>query len=159
MAVSELTYQTVVVEDTEGQWELWDGRLREKPRMGAEHNDVIAKLAMVIGPQLDWQRYRTRVNTTHVRRSERRYYIPDLIVVSTEQFRAQTGRPGRLEIYDQPLPLVVEVWSVTTGDYDVDDKLPEYQARGDHEIWRLHPFERTLTAWRRQADGSYTIEV
>ena len=60
-----------------------------------------------------------------------------------------------LEVYDQPLPLVVEVWSRSTGDYDVEEKLAVYQQRGDLEIWRIHPYERTLTAWRRQPDGSY----
>lgn len=65
------------------------------------------------------------------------------------------GRPG-LEVYEGPLPLVVEVWSPSTGEYDVDTKLPEYQRRGDLEIWRLHPFDRTLIAWRRQPDGSYS---
>jgi Uma2 family endonuclease len=50
---------------------------------------------------------------------------------------------------------VVEVWSPSTGDYDVDAKLPVYQQRGDLEIWRIHPYERTLTAWRRQPNGSY----
>lgn len=39
---------------------------------------------------------------------------------------------------------------------DVDSKLPEYQRRGDREIWRLHPFDRNLIAWRRQPDGSYS---
>jgi Uma2 family endonuclease len=57
------------------------------------------------------------------------------------------------------MPLVVEVWSPSTGEYDVDEQLPEYQARGDLEIWRVHPFERTLTVWRRQADGAYAHEV
>lgn len=37
----------------------------------------------------------------------------------------------------------------------MDEKLPEYQRRGDLEIWRIHPSERTLTAWRREPDGSY----
>ena len=60
-----------------------------------------------------------------------------------------------LEVYDQPLPLVVEVWSRSTGDYDVEEKLAVYQQRGDLEIWRIHPYERTLTAWRRLPDGSY----
>ena len=46
--------------------------------------------------------------------------------------------------------------SRSTGYYDVDAKLPEYQRRGDLEIWRIHPYERTLIAWRCQADGSYT---
>ena len=50
--------------------------------------------------------------------------------------------------------MVVEVWSPSTGGYDVDAKLPEYQRRGDLEIWRLHPYERTQTVWRRRADGS-----
>jgi Uma2 family endonuclease len=54
------------------------------------------------------------------------------------------------------MPLVVEVWSPSTGDTDVTDKLRECQERGDVEIWLLHPYERTLTAWRRQPDGSYT---
>jgi Uma2 family endonuclease len=34
-------------------------------------------------------------------------------------------------------------------------KLPEYQRRGDLEIWLVHPYEHTITAWRRQTDGSY----
>jgi hypothetical protein len=27
--------------------------------------------------------------------------------------------------------------------------------RGDSEIWRLHPIERTLRGWRRRPDGGY----
>ena len=54
---------------------------------------------------------------------------------------------------------MVEVWSPSTGDYDVDGKIPEYKPRGDREIWRLHPYERTLTTWVRQADGSYVETV
>jgi len=65
-------------------------------------------------------------------------------------------RPDVLEAYEAPLPLVVEVWSPSTGNYDIEEKLREYQRRGDLEIWRIHPFERTLIAWRRQPDGSYT---
>ena len=49
----------------------------------------------------------------------------------------------------------LEVWSPSTGEYDVNAKVPEYQRRGDLEIWRIHPFDRTLIAWRRQPDGSY----
>ena len=51
---------------------------------------------------------------------------------------------------------MVEVWSRSTGEYDVNTKFPEYKRRGDREIWRLHPYERTLTSWRQQPDGSYT---
>ncbi len=60
-----------------------------------------------------------------------------------------------MQPYSASLPLVVEVWSPSTCDYDVDKKLPEYQRRGDLDVWRIHPYERTLIAWVRQADGSY----
>jgi len=69
----------------------------------------------------------------------------------------QTARGYPLEVYDALLPLVVEVWSAATGDFDVASKVPEYQARGDEEIWRIQPFERTLTSWVRQGDGSYRL--
>ncbi len=54
---------------------------------------------------------------------------------------------------------MAEVWSPSTGGTDVRTKIAEYQERGDLEIWFLHPFERTLLAWRRQPDGTYTEEL
>ena len=36
---------------------------------------------------------------------------------------------------------------------------PDYQQRNDREIWFIHPYERTLTAWRRKEDGSYAQAV
>ncbi len=35
-------------------------------------------------------------------------------------------------------------------------KLPIYRERDDLEIWFFHPYERTLAAWRKQPDGSYS---
>ncbi len=66
------------------------------------------------------------------------------------------GSGGPLESYAEPLPFVAEVWSRITGDYDVDTKFPEYKRRGDLEIWRVDPYERTVTAWRRRPDGEYS---
>jgi Uma2 family endonuclease len=156
MPVSEQTYLELALEDP-GQWELHCGHLRRKPGMTAEHNEVAFELGLRLGNQLDRSRYHVRVSMGHVRRSSESYYIPDVFVIPTEQFEALRGRPNTLETYSAPLPLVIEVWSPSTGDYDVDSKLPEYQARGDLEIWRVHPFDRTLTAWRRQVDGSYSM--
>jgi Uma2 family endonuclease len=80
--------------------------------------------------------------------------MPDLMVVPAAYSEEIRDRPV-LAIFSDPLPLVVEVWSPSTGDYDVDAKVPVYQQRGDLEIWRIHPYERTLTTWIRQSDGSY----
>ena len=154
MPVSQRTFLQLALEDP-NQWELYCGELRRKPTMTAQHNEVASELYYRLRQQLDRSRYTVRLNMGHVRRSEESYYIPDVFVVPTELVRLLLGLKNELEAYSVPLPLVIEVWSPSTGAFDVDSKLPEYQRRGDREIWRIHPFERTLTAWRRQLDGSY----
>lgn len=155
MVLSEQTYHRVALKDSEGQWELHRGQLREKPGMSVAHNRLISRLGFVLQQQLDWGTYEIRVNLGRLRRGDETYDIPDLTVVPAAIVKELLETPGALEVYQRPMPLVVEVWSPSTGDYNVDEKMPEYQRRGDAEIWRLHPFERTLIAWRRRPDGSY----
>ena len=81
--------------------------------------------------------------------------MPDVMVVPT-CLTARASRSCRCwRSSAKPLPLVVEVWSPSTGDYDVETKIPVYQQRGDLDIWRLHPYEPSLARWVRQTDGSY----
>lgn len=157
MTVDSRTYEQVALDDPDGKWELHDGRLRRKPdEMTLEHNDVLGRLVVSLARQLDDAVYAVRANSTRTRRVTVSYYIPDVAVVPRALIeQARTHRPGTLDAFSEPLPLVVEVWSPSTGEYDVDEKLPEYQRRGDLEIWRIHPYERILTAWVRQPDGSY----
>ncbi len=158
--VSEQTYEEIALGDDDRIWELFDGQLVEKPGMGAEHNDLLTELTYSLRHQLDRRQYRVRSNSAHVRHSPANTYVPDVVVVPTALERALRGQPGTLETYkDAPLPLVIETWSPSTGRYDVRTKLANYQQRGDLEIWRIHPYERTLTAWRRQPDGSYTETI
>ena len=158
-AVPEITswdeFEQFVLSHPDHKWELYDGELREKPGMSAEHNDAMTNLVIALGSQLDRRVYRVRSNSAHIRRSSKSYYIPDVFVVAADAFRLQLGRPGRLERFDIPLLLVIELWSKSTGRYDANTKIPEYQERGDLEIWRLHPYEHSLTVWRRQEDGTY----
>jgi len=154
MPVSEKTFLQIALEEP-NQWELHCGQLRRKPPMTFEHNDVGFELGRRLGNQLDRNQFRIRVDAGHVRRSAENYYIPDVFVIPIELTRAVRGT-RRLEVYESPLPLVVEIWSPSTGDYDIDQKIPEYKRRGDLEIWRIHPFDRVLVIWRRQPDGSYT---
>lgn len=157
MPVSEKTYLQIAWEDP-NQWELHCGQLRRKPGMALEHNRLATRLLIRVAQQLDENEFDIRLGMGHVRRSSESYYIPDVYVIPMELVRPQRGRLA-LEVYEAPLPLVVEVWSPSTGDYDLDSKIPEYQRRGDLEIWRIHPYDRTLTAWRRQPDGSYEEAV
>ncbi len=123
------------------------------------HNDLMFELGHLLRGQLDRDEYRVRVNAGRLRRQDATYYIPDVAVIPLPLAASFKDRDDVLEVYDAPLPLVVEVSSPSTGDYDIDAKLPEYRRGGDYEIWRLHPYERTLTTWHRQPDGSYTESV
>jgi Uma2 family endonuclease len=152
--LTEAEYEQIVWSDPDRQWELVEGRLREKPGMTWEHNDLVMWLGHLLLRQLNPDQFRVFAEG-RVRRPTATIYMPDVIVVPTPHGDEFRGQPGKLAILSRPLPLVVEIWSRSTGDYDVDAKLPEYQRRGDLEIWRIHPYERTLTAWRRQPDDSY----
>ncbi len=157
--VSEETYRRIALRDPDGHWELHGGLLREKPGMTFVHNRLAFRLAFLLQQQLDWNDFVVGQNGGRVRRSEQHVYIPDVFIAPAVDAESLRSRSDRLEIYDAPLPLVVEVWSPSTGAYDVNEKLLEYQRRGDQEIWRLHPIDRTLTAWRRQPGGSYDETV
>jgi Uma2 family endonuclease len=155
MSVSEQTYRQVALEDPSGHWELHCGKLRQKPAMTFEHSFQGDELYSMLNQQLNRAAYRARFNAARLQVSAERYYIPDLCVVPMDLITPHRRQSDELEAYESPLPLVVEIWSPSTGDYDIRTKLPEYQRRGDLEIWLIHPYDRTLTAWRRQPDGSY----
>jgi len=154
--ISVATYQLVALEDSDDQWELDRGHLRTKPGMTVEHNHVQSELSRELSLQLSQREYSMRVNAGRLRISRDTYFVPDLFVVPREYVTQKLREmPDQLEVYDEPMPLVVEVWSPVVGDYDVEEKLRRYQERGDSEIWRVHPYEKTLIAWRRQPDGAY----
>lgn len=155
--MSEHAYERFVLSGVEGAWELHDGRLVEKPGMSFRHGEIPIRLGYFLLSQLDWSAYSVVVEL-RVRRPSATVFMPDLMVVPAAYSEEIRDRPV-LAIYSEPLPLIVEVWSPSTGDYDVEAKVPVYQQRGDLEIWLIHPYERTLTSWARQADGSYREAV
>jgi Uma2 family endonuclease len=161
MVVTAKTFEQVALEDPDGQWELDHGCLRRKPQMTLDHDSAEQLLTARLIKQLDESDYRVYMNTGRLGVSTGSFYIPDVTVIPASYIRqARRERGGnRLQIFNDPVPLVVEVWSPSTGEYDVEAKLREYQPRRDEEIWRLHPYDHTLTAWRLQPDGTYTETV
>jgi Uma2 family endonuclease len=151
--MSEQAYLEFVRSGDEGAWELHDGRLVEKPGMSWKHLDIVAHLIALLHQQLDRAAFRVFAES-RVRRPAATIFLPDVAVVPTAYGENIRDRPV-LAVFSDPLPLVIEVWSPSTGDYDVDAKLPVYQERGDLEIWCIHPYERTVTSWQRQPDGLY----
>ena len=157
--VSEQEYQNHVRLHPDGLWELHAGQLVSKPGMSFEHGEIAVMLAHYLLLQVDRSQFRVRVNDGRVRRPGDTVFVPDVVVFPIADAAEFRGRPGTLPTFSGPLPLVVEVWSLSTGNYDIDAKFPVYQQRGDFEIWRIHPYDRTLTRWLRQPDGSYAKSV
>ena len=155
MTVSLETFRLVALEDDEGIWELRCGHLVRKPAMTMEHNQHSREITSQLLRKLNPDRYTVSMNAGHLRVADDRYVVADVVVIPVALLEPRRGQPLTLEEYSEPLPFVVEVWSRSTGDYDIESKLPDYRARGDLEIWRVHPYEKTVTAWRRQKDGSY----
>jgi Uma2 family endonuclease len=159
MVVKDALLEALARPGTEDRLEVHNGRLREKPSMTFRHGNSSFYLGLQLGNQLDRSEFVVRVNHGRLRRTEKTYYIPDVYVIPMAIISPEREASLELEIYDEPLPFVAEFWSPSTGDYDVVAKLPEYKRRGDAEIWLLHPFERTVTVWRRQPVGDYIETV
>ncbi|MEO8541190.1 MAG: Uma2 family endonuclease [bacterium] len=154
MAVSAATYEQVALEDGDTTWEYVCGQLREKPSMTQAHNSVGTLLGFFIQTQLGLDDFRVRINSGRLRTAAGNAYVPDVAVLPSGLLSVPQGIET-LETYDEPLPFVAEVWSPSTGDYDVEAKFPDYRERGDEVIWRVHPYDRTVDSWVRQTDGSY----
>jgi Uma2 family endonuclease len=153
--VSEETFLRLAIDDPDTRWELHDGLLVEKPGMSYRHGDVSFYLGHQLASQLDPAQFRVRVNHGRLHRPGGTFFIPDVIVIPTSILGSEVDRPDVVETYEVPLPFVAEASSLSTSRYDSDTKLPTYRTRADLEIWRLQPFERIVTAWRRRPDGEY----
>jgi hypothetical protein len=160
MTVDEATYKRLALEDRHGHWELHAGVLVQKPGMTAQHADAIERLHRRLILQIPEAEYAIRAEAGRLRRPEGSYYEADVSVVPRQYVRDLIeNHPTELEVYERPALFVAEVWSRSTGGYDINTKIPGYRERGDAEIWRLHPLERSVTIWRRQPDGTYTETV
>jgi Uma2 family endonuclease len=152
--MSEEAYHAFVLSTMEARWELHDGVLVEKPGRTWEHASIVTELGFVLRNQLDRAAFRVFLGL-RVRHPPTTIFVPDVMVVPIHYGDPFRDRPDLLAIFDRPLPFVAEGWSPPEHGYDVDAKIPVYKERGDLEIWRIHPYERTVTSWQRQPDGSY----
>jgi Uma2 family endonuclease len=144
-----------LLEETDGRHELYEGELREKPPMSFGHNRTMRRLVRQLITQLPEDVCDVLQNAGHTAIPGGNSYIPDVAIVPASLTEALQTNLRAFESYSSPLLLVVEIWSPSTGTYDVDRKIPGYQQRGDLEIWRVHPFNRVVTIWRRQDNGRY----
>ena len=122
--VSEQEYRELVLSDDDRFWELWDGVLVEKPPMSMRHDNVASYLGAMLIFQLDPNEYVVNINSGKTRYTARNYYIPDVVVIPAAYQQPFEHDPRSFNAYTDPLPFVAEVWSRTTGGYDMAAKLP-----------------------------------
>lgn len=157
--VSVDDYVRLALDDHSIKWELHDGLLVEKPGMSFTHLDSCDILDHQLSQQLEFHVYRVLHNDCRLRWPARTYLIPDVCVIPSDTVRSlRRAQPSGLAAFDDPVPFVAEFWSPSTGNYDVNVKIPVYKLRGDREIWRVHPFEKSVTIWRLQ-NGRYDEQV
>jgi Uma2 family endonuclease len=159
MSVSQELYESVSVEDPEGRWELHEGKLREKPVMSYAHKEVMFEIGFQLGAQLDPDLFLVRSNAGRLRLAPDTVYIPDVFVIPRSAVGEMGANVPALDTYAEPARVVVEVWSPSTGEYDIDQKIPQYAVHGDREIWRVHPRERSIEVWVRAEGGSYSHQI
>ena len=126
--------------------------------MSAMHDDNASYLGFLLQSQLDRGVFRIHVQSAKLGYTARNYFIPDVAGIPAPLVLPRLSEPMAFNDYSDPLPLVVEIWSRTTGGYDFAARLPVYRQRGDREIMYIQPYEPTLSAWRRQPDGTYAEE-
>jgi Uma2 family endonuclease len=155
----EQAYRDLALNDYKVKWELWDGVLIEKPPLGLWSGVLASYLGFALANQLDRGEFRLNVNGGRVQYTARTYLVPDVVVIPAKLVLPYLDDPYALGAFPEPLPLVADVWSPPSGAYDIAAKRDIYRKRGDPEIWFLQPFERTLSAWRKQPDGTYAEEL
>lgn len=156
MTISFRTFAQLALEDAEGRWELMSGAPRRKPPESFQHGALIDGLMEQIVPQLRGSIFRLSVNHARLMIDQGHILLPDLAVVPRAiSARAVRERPNALETYHTSLPLVIDVWTPATAEFNVEASIPEYRRANTEEIWLIHPAARAVTTWVRRTSGAY----
>jgi Uma2 family endonuclease len=131
IAMTREEFEQLVLDDPDRPWVIIRGQLREKPAMSIAHNHGSLELYHLLRMELDRNRYLVSVNFARLHNPYDTYVIPDVVVIPVDLTTGFRTRPRSVEIYVDPVPLVAEYLSPSTGKYDVEGKLEAYKERGD----------------------------
>lgn len=128
--------------------------------MSVWHIRTMARLAHQHSRQLGINPFEVHTNTVRLRYMDETSVIPDVPVVAVMLLATDdTAESASPEVFGSAMPFFSEVWLPSTGGYEVDRKFSDCQRRGDAEIGHSHPYERTLTIWRRGTGSAYKESV
>lgn len=83
--------------------------------------------------------------------------IPDLVVLTTEQWESMLDREAVIELYEPPPILVVEIVSDSTRSQDYKAKRAEYAVLNILEYWVVDPTQQQITVFKLD-EGIYEGE-
>ena len=136
--------------------EIIDGVHYVTPCPTLSHQELVGRLHLSLGSFVEDRPERGRVILApfDVVFSFHDIVEPDLVFVAADQYDILTEK----NIQGTPA-LVIEVLSPSTRRRDRGIKLELYQRTGVREYWLVDPVGRTLTAYRRAADGAFSRAV
>ena len=135
------------------RYEIFDGSLLVSPPAEFPHAGTASRLHRLLVRQLPDDVMVVENVGVHI--SDKKYYVPDLVVIRDELFRGEAGR--RLRPAD--IELVVEIVSPNNPSNDLVLKRHAYASAGIQEYWIIDQRDRTLAVHRLDASGSYAIEA
>jgi Uma2 family endonuclease len=136
---------------TDSQYELVDGELIAMSLGTGKHgsiskflersfDDEIAKM----GKQWTAQKFSVGVRSPRSGRWDTSR-IPDVVVITTQQWESLSNREAVIELNETPPILVVEVVSESTSTTDYRSKRSEYAVLQIPEYWIVDPIQQIVT--------------
>jgi Uma2 family endonuclease len=130
--------------------ELSEGRLIISPSPTPKHQDISARLFLILGNYV----YSNNLGKLVAAPMDTRLYEgvvrqPDIAFMSNEHLDRITDKWGVPD-------LVVEILSEGTAEIDKEDKYLEYQRAGVLEYWIVDPFKQSVEIYTLE-HGNYTL--
>ncbi|MGB3492702.1 MAG: Uma2 family endonuclease [Elainellaceae cyanobacterium] len=153
IAIQRLTFEEYLNYDdgTDTRYELVDGQLVPMSLGTGKHGAIVEYLNdqlrdEIKRQQLPWTAKAMMVGVRSPRgRSWDTSRIPDVTVLSMEQWDAMAEREAVINLYEPPPSLVVEVVSPSTKAEDYRSKRSEYGLLEISEYWIVDPLEARVT--------------
>ncbi|HVF10901.1 MAG TPA: Uma2 family endonuclease [Abditibacteriaceae bacterium] len=153
------TYSELIALNNEQRYELYDGELVIMGSPNLRHQEIIARLLMILHSFTREHDYGTvYLSPVDLYIAEDRVLIPDLMFVRRERFAQERIEREDGQCIVAPPDLVVEILSPSTGRNDRIRKPAFYAAFGVGHYWIIDPLQNQLQGLAL-ANGRYFLEA
>src|SRR5688500_12332530 len=97
LELSPEEYEHLILTEPDEIWELVRGRLREKPKMAVQHGRAAVELVYHLRRQLDPGDFLVSTNHARLKRVDRSYFVPDVVVLRIADIVGDLRSPGTVD--------------------------------------------------------------